>query len=381
MALAFASVPASNPQAPVVGGALRGAAAPAPQQSGAGLLAPLGATCAARGLAAAQRRSKRAPATQRHFFGGEPAPPPPPKSYKDFDDKWLAAADLGFDPANLAVGSGVFDTAATAVPQTTYYNYRESEVKHGRFAMVAFLAIFFEEADRGAVLSQLGVAGAVDKLDGTLGLDEVQAPVLAIGIGIQAGGRCDHVGTCWGNGDQQLGSAPCSLSLSLSLFLSLSVSLSLPRGCPLAWRGFRLPLRREAFSGGGARGRRRRLGCGAGGADFSPRKGMRACQGQSNLGPKSSVLGLSRARSPHPITPLRQALAEYNLQKEEDDGNVLSVEYNPDRCPGDLGFDPLKLQRNDQNKKYLHNVEVNVGRLAMIGVTSFLVREFAIKDL
>merc|ERR1712130_194244 len=45
-------------------------------------------------------------------------------------------------------------------PETTYYNYRESEIKHGRFAMTAFLAIFFEEADRGALLKQVGVAGA-----------------------------------------------------------------------------------------------------------------------------------------------------------------------------------------------------------------------------
>jgi hypothetical protein len=146
------------------------------------------------------------------------------------------------------------------VPETTYYNYRESEVKHGRFAMTAFLAIFFEEADRGAVLRQMGVPGAVDNLDGTLGLDEVQAPVLLVGLGYQA-------------------------------------------------------------------------------------------------------------------------LAEYNLQKSEDDGNFLSVEYKKGRCPGDLGFDPVGVLKGKgtENKVYLHNIEVNTGRLAMIGVTAFLAQEFLLK--
>jgi len=179
----------------------------------------------------------------------------------DYSDPWLAGADLGFDPLNLAVGSGVFDKGPEAVPETTYYNYRESEVKHGRFAMIAFLAIFFEEADRGAILRQIGVPGAVDNLDGTLGLDEVQLPVLVVGLAYQA-------------------------------------------------------------------------------------------------------------------------LAEYNLQASEDDGDFLSVEYKKDRCPGDLGFDPVGVLKGKgvENKIYLHNIEVNVGRLAMIGVTAFLGLEFVLKD-
>jgi len=246
---------------------LRGTAAEAPpagpsEASGLGLLAPLGITCAGLGLAT-QRRKQRGVATQRRFFGGGSAPPPtksPASSYKDYADPWLGSADLGFDPLNLATGSGIFDTAATAVPETTYYNYRESEVKHGRFAMAAFLAIFFEAADRGAVLKQLGVASAQDTLDATLGLDEVQGPVLILGLGVQA-------------------------------------------------------------------------------------------------------------------------LAEFNLQKSETDGNFASVEYKRDRCPGDLGFDPLGLTTGPgANKVGIHNVEVNLGRLAMIGLTSFLVREFALKQ-
>lgn len=218
----------------------------------------LGYAAAAASRVTAQRRAQRGSAAQRKFFGGA-SPPKQPETYKDFSDPWMQGADLGFDPLNLAVGGGVFDTAASAVPETTYYNYRESEVKHGRFAMTAFLAIFFEDADRGAVLSQLGVAGAQDRLDGTLGLDEVQGPVLALALAVQA-------------------------------------------------------------------------------------------------------------------------FAEYNLQRSEGDGNFLSVEANFSRCPGDLGFDPLSLQKSDSNKKNLHNVEVNTGRLAMIGVTSFLVREFALKS-
>merc|ERR1711971_1035651 len=172
---------------------------------------------------------------------------------------WLGSADLGFDPLNVAVGS-VFNKGTAVVPETTYYNYRESEVKHGRFAMAAFLAIFFEEADREALLQQLGVSGAVDNLDATLGLDELRAPVLLIGLGAQA-------------------------------------------------------------------------------------------------------------------------LAEYSKQRKEDDGSFLSVEYDRNRCPGDLGFDPLGFGKNRSPQGFigLHNTEVNLGRLAMIGVTSFLFKEFLVK--
>ena len=59
-------------------------------------------------------------------------------------------------------------------------------MKHGRFAMGAFLAIFAESADRSALFKQLGSTSAVDSLDGTLGLDEVQAPVLIVTLGYQA---------------------------------------------------------------------------------------------------------------------------------------------------------------------------------------------------
>merc|ERR1719230_567210 len=204
---------------------------------------------------------QRRPSVARQFFG---SPTPPPKvitSYKDYDDPWLGSADLGFDPLNVAVGS-VFDKGENVVPETTYYNYRESEVKHGRFAMTAFLAILGEEADRGALLKQLGVAGAQDNLDGTLGLDEVQTPLLIVGLGLQA-------------------------------------------------------------------------------------------------------------------------LAEYSLQSKENDGSFLSVEYNKFRCPGDLGFDPLGLGAGNtiQQRVELHNAEVNLGRLAMIGVTVWLLKEFIAKDL
>jgi len=260
---AFVPLQATSPsQAIGAATSLRGAAAQdaplARENSVSGLLAPLGVACACFGLSA-QRRSLRGDA--RRQSSARSSTQAVAKSYKDFSDPWLQNADFGFDPLNLAVGKGVFDTASTAVAETAYYNYRESEVKHGRFAMTAFLAIFFEEADRGAVLNQMGVPGATDNLDGTLGLDEVQGPVLAVGLGLQA-------------------------------------------------------------------------------------------------------------------------LAEYNLQSSEDDGNFFSVEYDRNRCPGDLGFDPLDMQRgNEGSKAYLHNVEVNTGRLAMIGVTSFLIKEFALKDL
>jgi len=246
---------------------LRGTAGPAAEapdaRTGAGLLVGLtGFALAASGT----RKHCRHQKMPRRLFGSTPSVPTPvpkkvPESYKDFNDPWLGSADLGFDPLNLSIKGGIFDKGAKAVPETTYYNYRESEVKHGRFAMGAFLAIFAESADRGALLNQLGMAGAKDTLDGTLGLDEVQLPVLLIGIGYQA-------------------------------------------------------------------------------------------------------------------------LAEYSLQRKEDDGDFLSVEYKKDRLPGDLGFDPLGLATGaNADIIGLHNVEINSGRLAMIGITSFLVREFIVKDL
>merc|ERR1712050_557678 len=125
---------------------------------------------------------------------------------------------------------------------------------------MGFLAIFAESADRAALFKQLGQTGIEDTLDGTLGLDEVQAPVLLIGLGYQA-------------------------------------------------------------------------------------------------------------------------LAEYNLQRNEDDGDFFSVEYKKDRIPGDLGFDPLGLAKGTgADIVGLHNIEVNSGRLAMIGITSFLLKEFVVKD-
>merc|ERR1719161_2795594 len=174
------------------------------------------------------------------------------KSYKDYEDPWLGPADLGFHPFNFSTGS-IFDKGTSVAPETTYYNYRESEVKHGRFAMAAFLSIFFEDVDREALFQQLGFSGAVDNLDATLGLDQGQAPVLLLGIGAQA-------------------------------------------------------------------------------------------------------------------------LAEYSKQRKEDDGSYLSVEYDMERCPGDLGFDPLGFGKSRSKQEFigLHNGEVNLGRLAMIGITSFI---------
>merc|ERR1712150_102127 len=94
-------------------------------------------------------------------------------------------------------------------------------------------------------------------------------------------------------------------------------------------------------------------------------------------------LGLDEVQLPVLLTGIGyQALAEYSLQRKEDDGDFLSVEYKKDRLPGDLGFDPLGFAKGaNADIIGLHNVEINTGRLAMIGVTSFLVREFIVKDL
>merc|ERR1711966_2570 len=74
-------------------------------------------------------------------------------------------------------------------------------------------------------------------------------------------------------------------------------------------------------------------------------------------------------------------LAEYNLQRTKADGDFSSIEYKKDRCPGDLGFDPLGLSKGKgADLVTLHNTEVNAGRLAMIGLTTFLFKEFVVKD-
>jgi len=241
---------------------VRGWESQAPQEAAWSLAAPTAAVVACNALTVGRRRCRKSAVVARRFFDSPTAATSSVKkveSYKDLDDKWIDSADLGFDPLNVSITAGTFD-GANKSPQAIYYNYRESEVKHGRFAMVGFLAIFCEAADRSAVLSQLGL-GSEDSLDGTLGLDEVQAPVLLAGLGVQA-------------------------------------------------------------------------------------------------------------------------LAEYNKQSNEADDDWKSVEYTPDRCPGDLDFDPLSLGKGPKaDVKGLHNIEVNTGRLAMIGLTSFLFKEFLIKDL
>jgi hypothetical protein len=241
---------------------LRGSAVQAPHEAAWSLAAPGAAVVACSALAIGRRSDRKSAVIARRFFGGDSPTPAPPvvkkkvESYTELEDRWIGSADLGFDPLNLSISDGFFDKADSS-QQAVYYNYRESEVKHGRFAMVGFLAIFCEAADRDAVLNQIGVVSAQDNLDGTLGLDEVQGPVLLLGLATQA-------------------------------------------------------------------------------------------------------------------------LAEYSKQRKEEDDDFTSVEYQPDRCPGDLGFDPLSFGGGDL--KGVHNIEVNTGRLAMIGLTSFLFREFLIKD-
>merc|ERR1712190_526737 len=100
---------------------------------------------------------------------------------------------------------------------------------------------------------------------------------------------------------------------------------------------------------------------------------------QDNL---DGTLGMGEVQAPVLLIGLGyQALAEYNLQRNEDDGDFFSVEYKKDRLPGDLGFDPLGLAKGKGSDIVgLHNIEVNTGRLAMIGITSFLFKQFVAKD-
>jgi len=261
MAVAFTLIPSSATtlHAPKVAlsNAQRAPAAATSVDGWGGLAAKATAFAAASiGLALNVGRHRRSTVACRYY--GSKA-----MSYKDYNDPWLTFADNNFDPLGLATQGGTFDTGRSSVPETTYYNYRESEIKHGRFAMAAFGAIFAEENDKSALLNQLNFPGYTDNLDATIGLDEVQGPVLAFGLGIQA-------------------------------------------------------------------------------------------------------------------------LAEYNLQRSESDGNFLSVQYNRSRCPGDLGFDPLRFRQlsgKGDDIKTLHNTELQFGRLAMLGITAFLTREFITHDL
>merc|ERR1712205_226377 len=88
-----------------------------------------------------------------------------------------------------------------------------------------------------------------------------------------------------------------------------------------------------------------------------------------------ATLGLDELQAPVLLIGVgAQALSEYSKQRKENDGSVLSVEYDRNRCPGDLGFDPLGFGSGLPAGQVieLHNAEVNLGRLAMIGITSFL---------
>jgi len=80
-----------------------------------------------------------------------------------FGDPFIREADAGFDPLNYALGKGLFDAGPKAVPGTAYYNFRESEIKHARFAMLASLGIFFERG-RYETFEQLGLASGPDAL-------------------------------------------------------------------------------------------------------------------------------------------------------------------------------------------------------------------------
>jgi len=178
-----------------------------------------------------------------------------------FGDPFIREADAGFDPANYAMGVGLFDAGPKAVPGTAYYNFRESEIKHCRFAMLASLGVFFERG-RYETLEQFGF------------------PV------------------------EQLSPAEVD---------------ALP-GVP-AW--------------------------------FFP-----------------VIIGI-------------QFLAEYYNQQNENDGDFLSVEYVKERCPGDLGFDPLNFKGLSaafgKDLVHLHNAELKHGRLAMVGVTVYLFRELVLE--
>merc|ERR1712188_225364 len=78
-----------------------------------------------------------------------------------------------------------------------------------------------------------------------------------------------------------------------------------------------------------------------------------------------ATLGLDQGQAPVLLLGIgAQALAEYSKQRKEDDGSFLSVEYDMERCPGDLGFDPLGFGNGMAAGQVieLHNTEVNLGR-------------------
>jgi len=133
-----------------------------------GLLA-IGAV--ATGAALRKRRAARTSLRAGASAQGKPVAIPflPEPQYRStdggpgFGDPYIREADAGFDPLNYALGKGLFDGGPKAVPGTVYYNFRESEIKHCRFAMLSSLGILFERG-RYETFEQLGLETGPDAL-------------------------------------------------------------------------------------------------------------------------------------------------------------------------------------------------------------------------
>ena len=116
-------------------------------------------------------------------------------------------------------------------------------------------------------------------------------------------------------------------------------------------------------------------------AAMAARPGLFPALRALGCGQLDATLGLGEVQAPVLLIGLGYlALAEYNLRRTKEDGDPSSVLARKGRIPGNLGFDPLGVGSGQgSNTVALHNSEATAGRLAMLGVTTSLFKEFAVK--
>jgi len=76
----------------------------------------------------------------------------PEPLYRKLEDPFAKEMDAGFDPLELATRASPWGQG-----ESSYYNYREAEVKHGRLAMLATVGWLTSEELQGAIAQRLGL--------------------------------------------------------------------------------------------------------------------------------------------------------------------------------------------------------------------------------
>jgi light-harvesting complex II chlorophyll a/b binding protein 5 len=138
-----------------------------------------------------RKHRRAANVVARRFFAKEVQKPKgplalpmlPEPEYRQYADPFLAEADVGFDPLNLASTTSPFGDGKAA-----YWNYREAEVKHGRLAMLAALGWIAAETFQPQLAARYGLPDelATGELapsilnGGLLGLPSLFLPVVVM---------------------------------------------------------------------------------------------------------------------------------------------------------------------------------------------------------